>query len=67
MDPTLVDRAAGGHQRLGCDLTAEDPLPLFIGLGSAKDIDFDCFEVEKVDEKIERFRHAYIVGETAFP
>jgi len=47
-------------------LTAEDTLAFFVGLGSTKDVDLNVFEVEKVDEKIERFRHAYIVGETAF-
>jgi hypothetical protein len=63
---TLVDRPTSGHEGLGRDLASEDPLAFFVGLGSTKDIDFDGFEVEEVDEKIERFRHGYIVGETAF-
>jgi hypothetical protein len=62
----LVDRTASGHEGLGGYLTAEDTLAFFVGLGSTKDVDLNVFEVEKVDEKIERFRHAYIVGETAF-
>ena len=66
MHATLVDRPARGHQGLGGDLAPEDPLAFFVGLGSTKDIDFNGFEVEEVDEKIERFRHGYIVGETAF-
>ena len=66
MHATLVDRAARGHQGLGGDLAPEDPLAFFVGLGSSKDIDLDSFEVEELDKKVERFRHGYIVGETAF-
>jgi len=63
--PTLVDRASGSHQGLGGDLASKDPLAFFIGLGAAEDIYLDRFEVEQMDKKIERFRHGYIVGETA--
>ena len=43
---TDVDGAAGGHQRLCGNLTAEHPLAVLVGADPAEDIDLDRLEIE---------------------
>ena len=50
---TLVDRAARGHEGLTGNLSAEDPLALFVGADATEDVDFDGFEVEQPHDRVE--------------
>ena len=42
--------ATGGHQRLAHHLPAEHPLRAFLGAAAPKQVDFDSFEVEQLDQ-----------------
>ena len=62
VDGSDLDGPASRHQRLAGDLAAEDPLALFVGLDSPKDVDLDGLEVEEVDEEVQRVAHLSIVA-----
>ena len=46
----VVDRAAGGDQRLADHLAAEHPLPALLRRAAAKQIHLDRLEIEDGDE-----------------
>ena len=46
----LFDRSAGGNERLGQYLSAEDTLPVFLGAAPAEQVDLDRFQVEQVKD-----------------
>ena len=62
MDSTLVHGATSSHEGLRRYLPAKDTLTVLARLGATKDIYFNGFKVEQVDEEIERGGHALIVG-----
>lgn len=53
----IIDGSRRGDKRLPGDLTAEDPLAALVRGPTAKEVDFDRFEVEQLDEVVERFLH----------
>ena len=65
--PARVHGAAGGHQRLGRHLAAEDALRSSLGLHPPEDVDLDRLEVEEVDEEFEGFAHGHILSGVAGP
>ena len=44
----------GGHQRLADHLSTEHSLGAFLGAAAPKQVDFDSFEVEQIDQRFER-------------
>ena len=46
MGAAVLYGTAGGHQGLGEDLPAEDPLSVLLGATTAEEVDFDALEVE---------------------
>ena len=61
MDPSALDGAARGHQRLSGDLPSEHPLAVLVGTHASEDVDFDRFEIEELHEKVERVAHQAIL------
>ena len=57
VDPAVLDRAPGRHQRLPGHLAAEHPLALLVGLDAPEDVDLNGFEVEQVDEEVQGRAH----------
>jgi hypothetical protein len=55
------DRSPGGHESLGRNLAPEGALTSVVGVATSKNIDFDSFEVEKFEEKVEGLGHVTIV------
>ena len=49
-----VDGAGGGDERLAGHLAAERALPVLLGRLAPEDVDLDRFEVEEVDDCVER-------------
>ena len=47
----LIDRPARGHQGLGEDLTAEDPLPA-LSAAAPEDVHLELLEVEQRDQVV---------------
>lgn len=58
MHGSRLDRAPGGDERLGGDLSAEDPLDRTVRALAAKQVHFDCLEVEEVEECCRTRAHA---------
>ena len=46
----LVDRPDRGDQRLGRDLTAEDPLPIGVRAVAPEEVGVERLDVEELDE-----------------
>ena len=57
MDEPVVDRAAGRDERLARDLATEDALTILVGADATKQIHLELFELEDVDEVVERSPH----------
>ncbi len=58
----IFDSAAGGDQRLTDHLTAENPLPPRLGRASAKQIDFERFEIKEREELVNGGGHRKLLG-----
>ena len=54
---SVLDRAAGGHERLSGHLAAEHPLALLVGLGAPEDVDLNGLEVQQGDEELQGRAH----------
>ena len=55
--PSVLDRAAGGHERLPGHLAAEHALALLVGLDTPEDVDLNGLEVQQVDEELQGRAH----------
>ena len=49
-----LDRSARRDQRLTGDLTTEHALHVDVGAGAAEDVDLDRFELEHLDQRVDR-------------
>ena len=61
MDPSRLHGASRRHQCLGRDLSAEGPLPFFLGVAAAEDVDLNRFQVKQFQEKVESGGHVSIL------
>ena len=53
-----LDRAAGRDQRLADDLSAEHPLPPRLRRAAAKQVQFERFEIEDINQFLDGGGHA---------
>ena len=53
----VFDRAARGDERLPRDLAAEHTLAVLVGAHAAEQVDLELFEVQQLDELVERTPH----------
>jgi hypothetical protein len=59
--PRFFNRSRGCNQSLAGYLSTEDSLPILVRRETAKQVDFDGFEVEKRNEIVECFLHISIL------
>lgn len=58
--PAVPDGAPGCDQRLGGDLSSEDPQPLLVRTEPSVQIDLKCLEIKEVDECVKGGGHGSI-------
>lgn len=59
--PVLVDSSGRGHERLTGYLSAEDSLAILLRGNATENVDFDRFEIEKIDEVVDIVLHQPIL------
>ena len=62
VDVSGRDGPPGRHERLGCNLTTEHPLPLLVGLHATEDVLFDRFEIQQTDEEVKGCTHGAMLA-----
>jgi hypothetical protein len=59
--PVLIDGSGRGYERLARHLSAEDSLAILLRGHAAENVDFDRFEIEKIDEVVDIVLHQPIL------
>lgn len=59
---SIIHGAGGCNESLSGDLSAEDPLAIFLGRAATKDVDFDDLQIEERDQIVEGMSHWTILA-----